>query len=180
MPLGPDGRLFHGDSKSNANFYRYGEVVAVAGGRVSDLKDGLPENVGSNEQGTRAIALENIAGNYLILDLGQGRFALYAHLQPGSLRVKLGDKVKVDQVLARLGNSGNSDAPHLHIQLMDANSPLDAEGLPYELETFTQLCVIDDPAVLDRGQARRPMSTRPRPVTTGFQLPTTERAIGSC
>jgi hypothetical protein len=51
MPLGPDGRLFHGDSKSNANFYRYGaEVVAVADGRVSDLKDGIPENVAATSR----------------------------------------------------------------------------------------------------------------------------------
>jgi murein DD-endopeptidase len=162
MRLGPDGRLFRSDSKSNANFYGYGaEVLAVADGRVSDLKDGLPENVGSNEQGTRAVTLDNIAGNYLILDLGQGRFALYAHLQPGSLRVKLGDKVTTGQVLARLGSSGNSDAPHLHFQLMDANSPLGAEGLPYELETFTQLGELDDPAMLDRGQPWRPQTKTP-------------------
>jgi hypothetical protein len=117
MCLGPDGRLFHGDSKSNANFYDYGaEVLAVADAQISDLKDGLPENAGSNEPSTRHITLDNLVGNYLVLDLGHGRFALYAHLQPGSLKVKLGDKVKAGQVLARLGNSGNSDAPHLHFQ----------------------------------------------------------------
>jgi murein DD-endopeptidase len=157
MCLGPDGRLFHGDPTSNANFYDYGaEVLAVGDGRISDLKDGLPENAGSNEPSSRAITLDNIVGNYLILDLGQGRFALYAHLQPGSLRVKLGDKVKGGEVLARLGNSGNSDAPHLHFHLVDANSPLGAEGLPYELEAFTQLGVVDGPAVLDSAQAWRP------------------------
>jgi hypothetical protein len=58
MCLGPDGRLFHGDSKSNANFYDYGaEVLAVADAQISDLKDGLPENAGSNEPSTRHITL---------------------------------------------------------------------------------------------------------------------------
>jgi murein DD-endopeptidase MepM/ murein hydrolase activator NlpD len=95
----------------------------VADGRISDLKEGFPDNAGNNEASSRSITLDNVVGNYLILDLGQGRFALYAHLQPGSLRVKLGDRVKTGQVLARLGNSGKSDAPHLHFQLMDANSP---------------------------------------------------------
>jgi hypothetical protein len=160
--LGPDGRLFHGEPNSNANFYGYGaEVLAVADGRVSDLKDGLPENAGSNEQNSRAITLDNIAGNYVILDLGPGRFALYAHLQPGSLKVKLGDKVMAGEALARLGNSGNSDAPHLHFHLMDANSPLGAEGLPYELETFTQLGAINLLEVLDTGQAWRPQTQAP-------------------
>jgi hypothetical protein len=140
MCLGPDGRLFHSDPKSNGNFYEYlTEVLAVGDGRISDLKDGFPENAGSNEQSSRAITLDNVVGNYLIFDLGQGRFALYAHLQPGSLRVKLGDKVKAGDALARLGNSGNSDAPHLHFHLMDANSPLGAEGLPYELRPSPSL-----------------------------------------
>jgi murein DD-endopeptidase len=171
MSLGPDGRAYHGDPKSNANFYDYGaEVLAVGDGRISDLKDGFPENTGSNEQSSRAITLDNVVGNYLILELGQGRFALYAHLQPGSLRVKLGDKVKAGEVMARLGNSGNSDAPHLHFHLMDANSPLGAEGLPYELETFTQLGVVEGPAVLDSGQAWRP-KTQEEPIVHRREFP---------
>jgi murein DD-endopeptidase MepM/ murein hydrolase activator NlpD len=81
---------------------------------------------------------------------------LSTHLQPGSLQVKLGDKVKAGQVLARLGNSGNSDAPHLHFQLMNGNSPVGAEGIPYEFETFTQIGVNDRPEVLDAGHPWRP------------------------
>lgn len=154
MQIGPDGRLFHGDAKSNANYYGYGaEVLAVADARVSDLKDGFPDNVGSNERSGRTITIDNATGNYVILDLGRGRFALYAHLQPGSLRVKLGDKVSVGQVLARVGNSGNSDAPHLHFHLMNANSPLGSEGIPYEFTSFTQLGVVEDEdAMFDHGQ----------------------------
>jgi hypothetical protein len=171
MCLGPDRRLFHGDPKSNANFYDYGaEVLAVADGRISDLREDLPDNAGSNEASSRNITLDNVVGNYLILDLGHERFALYAHLQPGSLRVKLGDRVKAGQVLARLGNSGNSDAPHLHFQVMDTNSPLGAEGLPYEIDGFTQLGVGDDPAVLDSGQAWSPNS-QGAPVVHRRELP---------
>jgi murein DD-endopeptidase len=139
VQVGPDGNFFHGDAKSNKNFYGYGaQVFAVADAVVSDMKDGLAENIGSSERAERNITLDNIVGNYLMLDIGHGRFALYAHLQPGSMKVKTGDKVKAGQVLALLGNSGNSDAPHLHFQITDANSPLASEGQPYELETFTQ------------------------------------------
>ncbi len=172
MRLGPDGRLFHGDSTANANFYDYGaEVLAVAAGRVSDVKDGLPEYIGSSARSTRNITIDNAAGNYVIVDLGHGRFALYAHLQTGSLKVRVGDTVKAGQVLVLLGNSGNSDAPHLHFQLMDANSPLGSEGIPYELETFTQLGVVpDDPAVEDNGQVLLPKSAE-KPAVHQHEFP---------
>lgn len=155
--LGPDGRLFKGKPDSNAAFYGYGaEVLAVADAQVSGVKDGLPEYVGSNAASSRNITLDNVAGNYVILDLGHGRFALYGHLQPGSIRVKAGDKVQAGDVLALLGNSGNSDAPHLHFHVMDGDSPLGAEGVPYEINTFAQVGVIDLTTALDSGEAWQP------------------------
>jgi hypothetical protein len=157
VKLGPDGRFWQGPVNSNSSYYDYGEeVLAVADGRVSGLRDGLPENAGNNPAAGRDVTLDTITGNSVILDLGRGRFALYAHLQPQSLRVKVGDHVKAGQVLARLGNTGNSDAPHLHFQLMDANSALGAEGLPYVFASFTQLGVLNDPDVWDKGKAWRP------------------------
>ncbi len=133
----PMGACSPGDSKSNANFYGYGaEVVAVADGRIADLKDNLPDNVGSNDRAKRVITLDNALGNFVTIDLGNGHFAIYGHLQPGSLKVKLGDTVKAGQVLALLGNSGNSDGPHLHFQLTDASSPLASEGIPYEIRNL--------------------------------------------
>ena len=63
-------------------------------------------------------------------------YAFYAHLQPGSLKVKLGDKVRRGQVVGLVGNSGNSTEPHLHFHVSDANSPLGCEGLPYALDAF--------------------------------------------
>jgi hypothetical protein len=157
MQLGTDGRLFHGNRDANANFYSYGaEVLAVADGRISDAKDGIPENVGATARSARSINLENVLGDYLVLDFGDARFAVYAHLQPGSLKVKVGDAVKAGQVLALLGNSGNSDEPHLHFQVVDGPSPMAAEGIPYEIATFTQRGTVPDPALLERGDAWRP------------------------
>jgi murein DD-endopeptidase MepM/ murein hydrolase activator NlpD len=155
--LGPDGRLRHGRGQSNTDFYSYGaEVLAVADGRIADAKDGIPENGGTTERNARSITLENVLGNYLVLQFGDAQFADYAHLQPGSRKVKVGDPVKAGQVLALLGNSGNSDAPHLHFQVVDGPSPLASEGIPYEIETFTQRGLVGDPELLDKGQAWRP------------------------
>jgi len=178
MRLGPDGCLFHGDAKSNANFYGYGaEVLAVADGRISGLRDGLPDNLGSTERAARDISLDNVFGNYLILDLDQGRFAVYAHLQPGSLRVKAGERVSAGQVLALLGNSGNSDAPHLHFQIVNASSPMESEGVPYELKSFSQLGVVpEDPAVQDNGGVLLPKS-KEKPVVHRSEFPLNNAAV---
>ncbi|MBN9622361.1 MAG: M23 family metallopeptidase, partial [Actinobacteria bacterium] len=61
----------------------------------------------------------------------------YGHLIPGSIKVRLHQRVAVGAPLGLLGNSGNSNAPHLHFQLMDAPSPLGAEGIPYTFNSFT-------------------------------------------
>jgi murein DD-endopeptidase MepM/ murein hydrolase activator NlpD len=82
------------------------------------------------------ITLETVGGNHVIIDIGGGRYAFYAHLQPHSIRVKLGDKVKRGQVLGLVGNSGNSTEPHLHFHMSDASSPLGSEGIPYAFETL--------------------------------------------
>ena len=73
MRLGSDGRAFHDDAKSNSNFYGYGaEVLAVADARVSDLRDGVPDNVGASERSNRVVTVDSAVGNYIILDLGHG------------------------------------------------------------------------------------------------------------
>jgi hypothetical protein len=129
------GATSKGDSKDNRSYYCYGsEALAVADATVVEAKDGIPQNTpGGGAMGT-TITIDTIAGNHVNLDLGNGIFAMYAHLQPGSIRVKLGDKVSRGQLIGLVGNSGNSTEPHLHFQLMDRNSPLGSEGLPYTLD----------------------------------------------
>jgi len=164
--LGPDGRLFHGEPAVNANFYGYGaEVLAVGDGRIVGRKEGVPDNAGLNQKRATPMTLKTIPGNALTLDLGHGRYAVYVHLQPGSLRVQIGDKVRAGDVLARLGNSGNSDAPHLHFQLVDRPVHIAAEGIPYTLEAFTQIGVVANPDEVLAGQAWTP----------GDQTPTVHR-----
>ncbi|AZM61385.1 MULTISPECIES: M23 family metallopeptidase [unclassified Streptomyces] len=75
--------------------------------------------------------VRRILGNHLVLDLGDGTYAAYAHLRRGSLTVREGEKVRAGQTLARVGNSGNSTEPHLHFQLMDGPDPDTARGIPF-------------------------------------------------
>ena len=138
MRLGDGLATFSGDPKRNESYFLFGaEVVAAAPGRIVATRDDVPENT---PPGTRpGIGPNDLAGNFVNQDLGGGRFALYGHMQPGSLRVKPGDQVVAGQVLGLVGNTGNSSEPHLHFQVMDSRggpSNLGAEGLPYVFDAF--------------------------------------------
>ena len=129
---------FAGDPNSNASYFVHGEeVLAAAPGRAAAVRHGAPEN--TPPRTAPGVTTEGAAGNHVTQDLGGGRFALYAHLQPGSLRVRPGDQVQRGQVLGLVGNSGNSTEPHLHFHVMDGPggpSALDADGLPYVFDRF--------------------------------------------
>src|SRR6202030_3311323 len=111
------------------------EILAVADGVVTQTKDGIPQNI-PNKPPVVPITLETIGGNHVIMEIGNGLYAFYAHIQPGSIRVKVGDNVRRGQVLGLLGNSGNSTEPHLHFHICNANSELGCEGLPYAFAEY--------------------------------------------
>ncbi len=135
MELNDAQRIYVGPRDQPGSYEIYGqEALAVANARVARVVDGLPEQTPGKFP--EAITLAEADGNAVVLDLGDGRFALYAHLQPGSLRVHEGDRVKRGQVLGLVGNSGNSVAPHLHFHVMDSPSALDSNGLPYEIDAY--------------------------------------------
>jgi hypothetical protein len=134
------GSTFEGDRLKNTSYYAYNtDALAVADGNVVAVKDGIPENIPGPASRAVPITLETVGGNHVIIDIGGGKYAFYAHLVPGSLRVKLGDRVKRGQVVGLVGNSGNSTEPHLHFHISDGNSPLGSEGLPYVHESLESL-----------------------------------------
>jgi hypothetical protein len=105
----------------NSQFYGYGaDVIAVADGLVVKTEDGIPENVPRVDGKIITpvpLTDKTNAGNMVALKIGEGQYAFYAHLQPGSLRVKAGDRVRKGQLLGKVGNSGNSVGPHMHFQV---------------------------------------------------------------
>jgi Peptidase family M23 len=133
--LDADGRLWVGDDSVLTNWAGYGEdILAVADGTVVRAIDGLPDQVpGALPERIDPLHAD---GNAVFLRLGDGRVVFYAHMIPGSLTVKLGDRVVRGQVLGKVGNSGNSSAPHLHMHVVDRNRIFAANGLPYVFSRF--------------------------------------------
>lgn len=145
-----NGMTFSGDAWDARSYYSYGKAaLAVADGRVVTARDGLADNIpghGDAFHPAVPITLETVAGNTITLDLGGGQFAYYMHLQPGSLRVKVGDRVRRGQVLARVGASGDAREPHLHFEVTTSSKLLAGEGVPYLIDRYSSKTTSDGPA----------------------------------
>ncbi len=135
LQLQPDGRLFTGDPTKPESFGYFGaDILAVSDGPVVAAVDGLPEQVpGTNPTG---LTLEQYPGNHIVQDLGDGNYAMYAHVKTGTVKVKVGDRLTAGQVIGSVGNTGNSSAPHLHFQVMSTADPLRSDGLPFVFSEF--------------------------------------------
>ena len=112
-------------------------------------RNDLPEQVPGALPG--GLTIDQADGNFVVLDIG-GSFVLYAHMQPGSVTVKPGATVKRGDVLGKVGNTGNTQAPHLHLHVMDGPSPLMANGIPYVFEEF-KLTAVDKAGTADFDKA---------------------------
>ncbi|MFO1147100.1 MAG: M23 family metallopeptidase [Alsobacter sp.] len=135
VQIGSNGAFFEGPEDKLESYRYYGVPVhAAAPGKVVGIVDDMPEGVpGKTPAG---VTTDNAAGNHVVVDMGKGNYALYAHLKTGSVTVKPGQRVATGQVLGLLGNTGNSDAPHLHFHVMNGPSPLGSQGLPYVFDRF--------------------------------------------
>jgi len=135
-------RLFRGDGSTNEQWYGFGaDVLAVAHGTVVFTQDGVPEQTPNAP--IPADKQSDIGGNKVILKIAPKVFAVYEHLQPGSLTVKVGDVVKAGAVLAKLGNTGPSTGPHLHFGLLDRPDIFTGRSLPFVFDRFTLAGTVD-------------------------------------
>jgi murein DD-endopeptidase MepM/ murein hydrolase activator NlpD len=144
MRLDEQGRLVHGYLGDVHNYTCYGaDVLAVADGKVVGMLKNLDDQKPGKLPDPDTITIDTVDGNHVVLDIGGGYFAFYAHLQKNSVTVHVGDQVKKGAVLGRLGNSGNTSGPHLHFHIMTGSSVLGSDGVPYVLESFNLAGQID-------------------------------------
>jgi murein DD-endopeptidase MepM/ murein hydrolase activator NlpD len=116
------------------------DVLAVADGIVRDARDGEPNHSPLGPLPSLTDLTERLLmGNFVVLEVAPHVFVHYAHLQPGSLTVKVGDRVRRGAVLGRLGQSGQAQLPHLHFQVSNASTFEEAEGIPFVFQAFDRL-----------------------------------------
>jgi len=128
------GGTHRGAGTSNADYWAWGRpLLAPAAGVVVEAVNGVRDNRPQVQVENR----RDPAGNHVVLALGNGEFALLAHMRRGSVRVRAGDHVRAGDVLGLTGNSGNSSEPHLHFHVQDRPGLFaGARGLPVSFVAY--------------------------------------------
>ncbi len=133
--LNDEDRIFVGDPQDVTSYFCYGEeILAVGEGRVVIAVDKYDDQIPG--QLPPGIPLEEADGNFVVIDLGGGNFAFYAHMIKGSVAVEAGDFVTRGQVIGLVGNTGNTTAPHLHFHMMSGPSTFGSNGIPYMIYEY--------------------------------------------
>ena len=159
--LDAQGRVYSGPSEKLESYTIFGKpVLAVKDAVVVSVTDGLPEQTPGKYPTN--ISLDQADGNSVMLDLGDQRYAMYAHMKTGSIKVRKGEHVKLGQVIGLVGNTGNSVAPHLHFQVTGGPSSLASNGLPYEIREFQITGRTPGTAAFDEAEAKgTPLAVTP-------------------
>lgn len=146
-----DGASHDGDGTANEQYYCWGRhVLSPAEATVAAVERLLPDNPPG------VMNPENPAGNHLILDLGNGEYALLAHLMADSIEVEEGDELEPGQPIGRCGNSGNTSEPHLHFHLQDSPRFGEGDGLPAAFTAW-----VADGEYVERGEPVQGQTVRP-------------------
>jgi Peptidase family M23 len=143
-------RIFDGDGKAVEQYYGFGEsVLAVADGTVVSVHDGMSDQTPFVLMTPKSKS--DYGGNNVMVEIAPNVFAWYAHLRERSIAVKVGDAVKAGAPIGKLGNTGPSEGPHLHLGLLDKPDPIAGRGLPFVFDSFTLVGAVD----FDKSQGDR-------------------------
>src|SRR5262245_30668808 len=157
LQIGPNGKSYQRDGKSNADYYAYGKkVLAAKDGTVVSVRSDMAENVPGESTN-----VATPSGNVVIIDHGNNQFGYYAHLKPFTVAVKPGARVRAGDVLGEVGNSGDSSEPHLHFHVMNNADPSVADGIPvvfesWKAQAYSRLPVARQSGILPRGEFVQP------------------------
>ena len=135
-------RIYDGDGKRIEQYYGFGEdVLAVADGVVVSVHDGMTDQTPFVSMVPKSKS--DFGGNNVMEEIAPNVFAWYAHLRQGSIAVKVGDVVKAGAPIGKLGNTGPSEGPHLHLGLLDKPDPLSGRSVPFVFDSFALVGAID-------------------------------------
>ena len=162
--LGPNGLPYRTTGETPADYWGYDEPVYAAGdGIVVDVRNDIAE-YGIGETPPRHVIeadTDVFAGNLVTIDHGNGEYSLTCHMRAGTIPVAVGDEVKAGDFIGRVGNSGVSQVPHIHFNLMDGDEWIDAKGVPALFGRFEKIRMGGRPLAFELGNPVTDWLVRP-------------------
>jgi len=144
------------------------DLLAVADGVVVDARDGIANGKPlAPQEAPDDLTNRTLSGNFVVLRIAPGVYAHYAHMQSGSLTVRIGQRVRHGAVIGHLGQTGAAGAPHLHFHISDRPTFEQSQGLPFAIDSFT---------LLDRGKTIEGLLDPARPSSRPASAPRAYRA----
>lgn len=108
---------YHDDYKKLENYYSYLEdVLCPCSGFVIDVCD-LYSDTKIYDGRARKCDSDDLRGNYVTIKHRYGEYSTICHFKEKTITVKIGDVVEEGQILGKVGNSGNTEGPHIHFQV---------------------------------------------------------------
>ena len=134
-----DGVTWEGDPSKPESYFSYRQpIVSATAGTVVRAVDEFENSTSLPEPPPIPPIIETV-GNHVVVEIEPGRYLLYGHMDPWSVKVKVGDTVEVGQELGLIGTSGNSSTPHLHFQLQTEPTFFPTDSVPWAFDRFTLL-----------------------------------------
>ena len=153
-------RTWVGDPSKLESFLTYRvPILSAAAGTVVAALDGFA-NTTALPNPPKPPPINETVGNHVIVKVAEGVYVLYAHMDPGSVAVRVGDQVTRGQQLGLIGSSGNSTTPHLHFQILTLPTYFPADSKPFAFDSFTLLGRVPD-RIWDDNMALEPTGTLP-------------------
>jgi hypothetical protein len=179
MRLDRKHRAWVGDPARLSSYRSYGQrLIAVAAGKVVAARDRFPDH--PPPKNPTPPSVPDLPGNHVVLRIGPGIYVTYAHMVPGSVRVHIGERVRRGQAVGRLGNSGNSATPHLHLQVQITRNFL-SDGLPFVFRSFRLLGQITEPFSDEnlglRPNGKLPFARARRPGPRHREMPLSQNVV---
>ncbi len=163
------GSFFTGDGAKLTDWPGFGAPIhAAASGVVVSVTNDRPEvpPFTTTDKNPTVRKPRDYAGNDVVERIAPDKYAAYLHMQTGSVRVKVGQRLRIGQVIGALGNTGNTTGPHLHFGIQDGPDILTSNSLPFEIRSFT----VEGTAVLGRRPGTIRLTGTPRRVTSSLPL----------
>jgi len=152
------GSIYKSDGYKVEDYYGWGKPVLCPGdGTVVSAASDKPDNKGIRKElplitpeeyqqlriqafeHLEKLGMQEILGNHVIIDHGNGEFSVIDHMQQDSVSVEVGDEVAKGTPIGKIGNSGDSWFPHIHYGLQNGKDIFTSEGLPSRFRKFELL-----------------------------------------